>query len=290
MHNQSKFIFNDPTFSPVVDDYFLRDMPLNLMNQGSFKKCSILTGVNKNEGNLFLDAAFDIFKSKTAPVLNYSTFENLLSTYFYFYPKYPNTSSNEIKNALIYRYTNWSDIENNKYYNDNLDYAVGDYSYMSPCIQLVDFYSKNNLKVYQYYFTHHNSLPNHPDWWGVAHADDLAFVYGKPLATDSKYSDSDKKVSKIFINYWNNFVRYDNPNGPNVNEDSWPVYNCSKKAYINLKTEPDIEYSLRAEYSAFWNVYLPTLLTEKSIFCVLYFLLMNFYLYDFYLNIIDRYD
>lgn len=41
------------TFLPVVDNYFLEDEPINLLNRGKFKKCPVLMGANKDEGNWF---------------------------------------------------------------------------------------------------------------------------------------------------------------------------------------------------------------------------------------------
>lgn len=41
------------TFLPVVDNYFLEDEPINLLNRGKFKKCPVLLGANKDEGNWF---------------------------------------------------------------------------------------------------------------------------------------------------------------------------------------------------------------------------------------------
>lgn len=41
------------TFLPVIDNYFLEDEPINLLNRGKFKKCPVLLGANKDEGNWF---------------------------------------------------------------------------------------------------------------------------------------------------------------------------------------------------------------------------------------------
>lgn len=45
-HNSENFFHApSPFFSPVVDGYFLTDLPRNLLMKGEFKKCSIITGV-----------------------------------------------------------------------------------------------------------------------------------------------------------------------------------------------------------------------------------------------------
>ena len=37
---------SNPLFTAVVDYYFLTDTPRNLLKNGNFKQCSIITGVN----------------------------------------------------------------------------------------------------------------------------------------------------------------------------------------------------------------------------------------------------
>ena len=153
MKNQSTLIYSDPTFSAVVDNYFLLDEPINLFQAGKFKKCPILTGTNRDEGNFFLKSSFPEFKSKNLPELTYDDFKRILTDFFYFFPKYPHYANDLVKNALIYRYTNWSDVNGFQSLVNNLDYAVGDFSYACPMMQLIDFYSSANLDTYQYFFS-----------------------------------------------------------------------------------------------------------------------------------------
>lgn len=39
------FIAPNPLFTAVVDNYFLTDEPRNLLKNGDFKKCAVITGV-----------------------------------------------------------------------------------------------------------------------------------------------------------------------------------------------------------------------------------------------------
>ncbi len=154
MHIQSKQIYSVPTFSPVVDNYFLVDEPANLFKQGKFKRCSILTGSNRDEGNFLLESSFPEFKNTTAPDLNYTSFKRIINDFFNFFPKYPIKSTDLVLNAILYRYTNWSDVDDFKSIRDNLDFATGDYGYACPMISLITYYAQADLNIYQYYFTH----------------------------------------------------------------------------------------------------------------------------------------
>lgn len=99
------------TFLPVVDHYFLEDDPLHLLNQGQIKKCSILLGANKDEGNWFFVYAFPEYRDfNSTPNISYDLFKDMITSLFYFYPQFPSTSSLPIINSILYRYTNWSNL------------------------------------------------------------------------------------------------------------------------------------------------------------------------------------
>lgn len=99
------------TFLPVVDNYFLEEEPINLLNRGKFKKCPILIGGNKDEGNWFFVYAFPEYRNLLAvPTIDYELFKDLMASLFYFYPQFPSTSSQAILNAVLYQYSNWGDF------------------------------------------------------------------------------------------------------------------------------------------------------------------------------------
>ena len=267
-HNISSFIFGpDPPFSPVVDNFFIEDEPTVLLQTGRFKKCSIITGTNLNEGNAFLLAAFPKeYNTPTAPNFDYPTFTQILSTYFHFYPKYPILSSEFIRQSLLYRYTNWTNPFNYDSILRNLDGAVGDFNYACPCTALCDYYALNGLKVYRYFNTHQNPLSFVYKWMGVVHGDELAFVYGEPLHSN-KFKPNEVTFSKKLLVFWSNFIKYDNPNGNGGLDEIWPEYTLTnspndnfQRAYLTLDADQNyVGFSLKADYCAFWNNFLPKL-------------------------------
>ena len=67
------------TFLPVVDNYFLEEEPISLLNRGKFKKCPILAGANKDEGNWLFVYAFPEYRNLSVrPNFDYET----LKVYF----------------------------------------------------------------------------------------------------------------------------------------------------------------------------------------------------------------
>lgn len=266
--NISSFIFGpDPPFSPVVDGFFLEDEPAVLLQTGRFKKCSIITGTNLNEGNAFLKSAFPKeYDTPIAPKFDYPTFVQILTSYFHYYPKYPTLTSESIKQTLLYRYTNWTNSINYDSLLSNLDGAVGDFNYACPCTALCDYYALNGLNVYRFFNTHQNSLHAHYKWLGVEHGEELSFVYGEPLYSN-KFMANEVSFSKKLLDYWSNFVKFDDPNGHGGLGEYWPKYNVTnspvvgaQRAFLTFDADQNyVGYSLKADYCAFWNSLLPTL-------------------------------
>jgi acetylcholinesterase len=93
------------TFLPIVDNYFLEEEPINLLNRGKFKKCPVMMGANKDEGNWFFVYAFPEYRNLTVPpLLDYDSFKDFITSLFYFYPQFPSTSNKAILEAVLYRY------------------------------------------------------------------------------------------------------------------------------------------------------------------------------------------
>jgi carboxylesterase type B len=91
------------TFLPVVDNYFLEEEPINLMNRGKFKKCPILTGANKDEGNWLFVYAFPEYRNLSVrPEFDYETFKDFLTSLYHFYPQYPSMSSKSVMEGCIF--------------------------------------------------------------------------------------------------------------------------------------------------------------------------------------------
>ena len=209
------------TFLPVVDNYFLEDEPIYLLNRGKFKKCPILLGANKDEGNYFFVYAFPEYRNfSTKPEIDYETFKDFLMSLFHFYPQYPSTSSNSILNAVAYRYTNWNNVHNTNSNFENLDRAAGDFHFLCPVVDFANIYAMNQQDVFFYHFTQHSSQHYWPEWLGVMHADEISFVFGEPIDPEMNFTINERILSRKMLKYWSNFVRYENPNGPSPLEHS----------------------------------------------------------------------
>ena len=294
------------TFLPVVDNYFLEEEPLILLNRGKFKKCSILSGANKDEGNWFFVYSFkyfrDYFNITEPPEINYSDFEDHINQLFHFYPQFPYTASPIILKSIAHRYTNWANVNDSFHNRQNLDDAAGDFHFICPAVDFANQYALYDQKVFFYYYTHRSSNHYWPDWLGVMHADEVAFVFGEPLNNTLKFNNKEKILARRLIKYWTNFAKYGNPNGFLENDnltimsrekankifneiefetktlnqsiEFWPVYKLgmnTDKERIHMRLdayESEVGYNLRAEYCSFWGKFLTeiSLIESKSFF------------------------
>ncbi len=139
---------------PFVDGNFLPESPINLLSKGSVKNCPILLGSNKNEGNVFLISSKtpDYYDFTKKPTINNEKFQRYIKSVFAYYPSYPSNASNATLNAILYRYSNWDNLENTNANYDKLDAAYGDRLVVCPTVDFATAYAKLNHDVYMYRF------------------------------------------------------------------------------------------------------------------------------------------
>jgi acetylcholinesterase len=194
------------TFVATVDGDFLPYDPEQMLLNGDFKRCSLLLGVNKDEGSYFNvyvphgNMTFHSMAEVDAP-----TFQRAMKEYFRHLPTYPIERSPMILESILQTYTLWNDLNNPLANAIQLSLAVGenispsfssrcvlspdtlslslcsgDYHFTCPTVYLADIYAQENLPVYFYYFTLRSSTsPWHP-WMGVVHCETSTWEERRP--------------------------------------------------------------------------------------------------------------
>lgn len=248
----------DFSFIPVVDGAFLAERPEDSLNSGSFKKCRILLGSNRDEGTFFIIYYLtNLFKRDENVYLTRDDFVDAVQLLNPF-------ASPVVNEAITFEYTDWLNPDDPIKNRDAVDKMVGDYSFTCPVIDMAQYFSSAGIDVYMYYFIHRSSQNKWPEWMGVIHADEIAYIFGEPLNQTWSYRQDEQTLSKRIMRYWANFARMGNPSlNPDGNWEKtyWPAHTAFGKEYLILDVNStQVGYGHRAKYCAFWKKYLPNLL------------------------------
>ncbi|HLO60396.1 MAG TPA: carboxylesterase/lipase family protein [Bacteroidales bacterium] len=209
------------SYWPVIDGFVIPDEVQNVYKSGKFSDVPALIGSTSDEGTLFILG----LKPEDYPAYLQNRFgtaykDKILQTY----PV--GSTSDSIRRSA-------ADLLRDSYF--------GWYAYKWATLQ--NEYGK--APVYVYYFD--QTLPPSPATMLFKsnkpyHGSDLAYVFNHlDLDPKIKYTDEDRKLSQMMVEYYTNFVKTGNPNG--VNLPQWPVFNPKNPRAMLLKGVPQaIDY------------------------------------------------
>jgi carboxylesterase type B len=259
-----------------------------IVENRALKKCKIITGFNSDEFGYHLAllglAGLGPDPSKwdqNARAVNSTRFLELLSDFFYYYPKYPEKRSERFASDVIGEYFPSGQLESKNLTMTHLQYLnqiVSDFVFTCQSFEIAEVYSRLNLQAYVYSYEHLISTSIFPQVIGVVHTDELAMLFAQPLSSRTppfisqnywssayrSYSNAEKKFNENFLNYWINFIKYDDPNySMNSGLNEWKPFVSNARmrfnftdvgGYLTLKAD-DIE--MKTGYSShrcvFWN-------------------------------------
>ncbi|KAK8750435.1 hypothetical protein OTU49_014826 [Cherax quadricarinatus] len=241
--------------TPIVDGAFLPDDPLEMVKRKEVKKTEVLIGSNLDEGTYFMLYDFlSYFNKDEATDLQRDKFLEIINEIF------KDWSAIE-KEAIIFQYTDWDNIEDGFLNQKAVADVVGDYFFICPSNLFAYLYSEAGGTVYYYFFTHRTSLNPWGSWMGVLHGDEIDYVFGLPLNKSNGYTDIEVDLSRRIMSYYKKFAATGRPVDPNV---EWPLYTREQPFYFewNAVTR-GIGKGPRATGCAFWNELMP-ILREKQ--------------------------
>ena len=103
---------------------------------------------------------------------------------------------------------------------------------------------QNSTFQYQFTYQGENSLTTlfgQGGPYGVAHGDELFYLFA-PFASQSKvFNEADEKMSSIILSLWKTFVKKGEPSTEEVIWD--PILDSTSRKYLNLKLNATMEYS-----------------------------------------------
>jgi para-nitrobenzyl esterase len=184
---------------PIIDGRVIPGDQYKLYEEGKYNNVPILVGYNSDEG-----ASFSPPKTPEDYVAavkgRYGKFaDDLIKAY-------PAGTGNVAKTAR--------DLSR--------DAAFGWHTWSWARLQ-----SKNQSKVFYYYFDQHLSYPEGSPLagYGSPHGQEVAYVFGTLNASSPQTTKTDLDISDAMSTYWTNFAKYGDPNG--AGEPKWHAFNNS---------------------------------------------------------------
>ena len=257
--------------SPIVDGEFLTDLPEILFRDGKFSKdIDIIVGVNSDEGNLFTLIAT---ANQDHDGISREVFEGFVK-----HGAMLIRDQNElVKEAVLHEYSDHSDPNNQTKIRQLMGDLFGDSGFLAPTVMQSNSLAEGGNSPYFYIFGHHIKHSVLPDWAGAMHIMELFFVFGAPYkpipgifsSIVSRFTELEKGLSSLMMKLWTNFAKTGNPNNNQPPEDhavvDWPKYTAVNQSYLAIGVDPKVQQKPRPEKMAFWNEFLPKLVSATRV-------------------------
>lgn len=195
------FIRKGGILIPRVGDEFLPVNPIDLFKKGDFKTAELLVGVTKNEGTALLAIQRpDVFGRLGDKVdtlaFNETSAKNLLQSII----KIGND------NKIIESYLDRSNFESKRHtYLNAMADAMGDFLINCGVVYQAEYHSSKENQVYFYMFDYRTTSSPLADWMGVAHLDDVPYVFGNSFHKD--FTQYEEELSNDMMDMWLAFAK-----------------------------------------------------------------------------------
>jgi para-nitrobenzyl esterase len=229
-----------PRFSPTVDGYFFPKPPVDIYAAGEQAHVPLLAGSNSYESGYSA-----ILGREPATVENYrKALQRLYAEKAdEVFKLYPASNETEVMDAA-------QDLASDRF----ISYSTWKW---------VDLATRSGGKPTYYYLyarprpplraENRDEVPapagaanQRPRPRGASHSAEIEYAMGN-LGTNEVYAwtPDDYKVSKVMQDYFANFIKTGNPNGPGV--PNWPAFNTGQRMIIDVNTRAERE-KVRARY------------------------------------------
>ena len=171
----------------TVDGYALTELPYDSYKKGIHNEEAILHGCNAEESGPFIIFSHASMKD----------YEQLVRGYF-----------KEYADDVLAVYPASTDAEADEYWAEI--YGSVFFNYPHYCLDRLAV--QNGIPAYEYLFTKHNGR------LGCWHSGEMIYCFGNIPESSSLYDDTDRRLSRIMVNYWLNYIKTGAPNGEGLPE------------------------------------------------------------------------
>ncbi|XP_005408465.1 PREDICTED: bile salt-activated lipase isoform X2 [Chinchilla lanigera] len=244
-------VIYDLGIGPVIDGDFIPDDPLNLFANAA--DIDYLAGTNSMDG--YFLAAIDL------PSIQASKKNVTEEDFHWLVSGFTTTKGLDGARAVFDIYTeSWAQDPSQETKKKTVVDLETDIIFLMPTEAALAQHRANarTARTYSYLFSVPSRVPFSPKWLGADHAEEIAYVFGKPFATPLFYWPHDRTVSKAMIAYWTNFARSGDPNtGHSKVPTHWYPYTMEDGNYLEITKKMDsssMKQHLRTKYFQFWTV------------------------------------
>ncbi|XP_014480314.1 PREDICTED: acetylcholinesterase isoform X2 [Dinoponera quadriceps] len=254
----------------MADWRFFTETPEESIKAGKFRKnLAYMAGVTTQE------AAFIIKDNETLQRNNYIIdLESFDQKVWELVLQYNYTLNPQgVFEAIKYMYTYWPDPMNFTHIRDQYINLLSDFHYVAPYDKIAKLLVEKLVPTYLYVLNTSVESFKAQHWARVPHDTEHLWLTGAPFMdveffpqrlklSRDVWSDNDRNMSHFFMKAYSNFATNGNPTPSQILGLHFDLARYGQLRYLNINTtfNSSIQINYRQTESAFWSMYLPTVI------------------------------
>lgn len=252
-----------------ADWHFMWDTPEHLMRRRAFSpQLEVMMGVTTQE------AAFMIYNNESLGrdfLVDQRFFDQKVRELVL---RYNYTLNQEgVFQAIKYMYTYWPEPNNTYFIRERYIDLMSDFIYRAPSDHAAKLFAELNVPLYLYVLNTTIEAFRYPLWRKVPHNIEHYFLTGapfmdielfprRPTLDRQMWTDNDRNMSHFFMKAYSDFAKYGNPTVTQILGLHFEKAVNGQLKYLNVNTtfNSSIMINYRQTESAFWTMYLPTVI------------------------------
>jgi len=267
--NSMAMFFSFPRwFVPNVDGTVLPDTPENLLIEGKFTKVPFIVGQTKDEGAFFYRLTLNSFNNGQ---YDDNFIDHKLPRILPVISNY-NTKLYPITRQVRKRYFVNVDLENEDEFRPKYVDFLTDLMYTRCTDRFAKILANHSVPTYQYLFDYRGqysivNLQGEQVDMGVAHGDDLQYIFSDIWGDDLSMSPTDTKFSRnIFTPLLTNFAKTSVPT-PTITDAinvAWTPLAPNKNPVFRIGDKLAVDEDYKQDILKFWHEDIPKLFKKMA--------------------------